>query len=289
MEVSREEIWQYNEIVLKTSVILTHQGIEALLKSKISEKTPLLLIEQKKANWKTLPNSDDCEFSDLYTIAGEELLRTFFATVNPADYSTELVDHIEEVRILRNKLVHGIGHDPLSPEVVLKLILKSFTLLRGQDSFWLALQNKFYDHPAHIVGEPTFVFDEVEQHIHLDYLEALLGTGELNHHFTQNLKARRYYCPDCTGSDGISVSGDGQVAPYPDTRYAFLKPNEPGSTNVYCLVCHQNFEIERLDCNKEGCKGNVLFLNTEEQEFDEETGEVFGEAFRICLTCDETQ
>lgn len=288
-EVDRAEIWTYNEIVLKTSVILTHQGIEALLKSKISEKTPLLLIEQKRANWKTLPNSDDCDFADLYTISGDELLRTFYATVNLDDYDSDFVNHFEEARVLRNRLVHGIGADTLYPEPVLILILKTFTILCGKDSFWTALQDKFYDHPAHLTGEPRFVFDEEQQYVHLEYLEALLGKGELNNHFEHNWKARRYLCPDCTGQEGVLVTDDGEVSQYPNFRYTFLKPNEPTSTNVNCIVCNQDFEVIRKDCDKDECKGNVIFINREEEEIDEDTGEVLEGPSYICLTCYEFQ
>ncbi|MDC7997377.1 hypothetical protein [Gilvibacter sediminis] len=287
--VDRADIWDYNEIVLKTSVILTHQAIEALLKSKITEQTPILLIEQKREYWKTLPNSDDVDFASLYTISGQELIRTFFATVAPDQYGQDLVNHCEEVRLLRNKLVHGIGADKLVPEPVLILILKTFSLLCGKDSFWLALADKFYDHPAQFEGEPIFVFGPAEHYIHLDYLEALLGRGEMNRHFKHDFKARRYLCPDCTGAEGVLVTQDGQADLYPKFRYTFLRPNEPTSTNVNCLVCHQDFEVERNDCNKEGCQGNVIFINREEEDIDEETGEVYVEATKFCLTCFETQ
>jgi hypothetical protein len=287
--IDRGDIWNYNEIVLKTSVILTHQALEALLKSKISEKTPLLLLEQKREFWKTLPDSEDSDFADLYTISGQELLRTFFATVNPEDYSKDVVNHFEEVRIIRNKLVHGIGASKLSPEQVLIMILNTFTLLCGKDSFWKALQDKFYDHPAQLEGEPKFVFDEAEQYVHLEYLEAILGKGELNKHFSVDFKARRYLCPDCTGKAGVLVAEDGEVNQYPKFRYTFLKPNEPTSTNVCCLVCGQDFEVERVDCNKDGCKGNIIFIDREDEDIDDETEEIYGDVIKICLTCDEVQ
>jgi len=287
--VERADIWEYNEIVLRTSIILTHQALEALLKSIISEKTPLLLIEKSGENEKTLPDSEDIDFTDLYTISGQELLKTFFVTVNPNDYSQDLANHFEQVRLLRNKLVHGIGVVKLTPEPVLIMILTTFTLICGKSSFWLALQDKFYDHPAQLEGEPKFVFNRAEQYVHLEYLEALLGRGEMNKHFEHDFKARRYLCPDCTGEEGVLVTDDGKVSQYPNFRYTFLRPNEPTSTNVNCLVCHQDFEVERVDCNKEGCKGNVIFINREDEDIDEETGEVYDEASKICLTCDEIQ
>ncbi|TLX26582.1 hypothetical protein FE904_06940 [Chryseobacterium indologenes] len=286
--VDRSDIWNYNEIVLKTSVVLTHQALEALLKAKISEKTPLLLLEQKREFWKTLPDNEDSDFADLYTISGQDLLRTFFATVNIQEYTTELVNHFEEVRKIRNKLVHGISANKLSPEQVHKLILNTFSLLCGKDSFWTTLQDKFYNHPAHLEGEPKFVFDKFDQYVHLEYLEAILGKGELNKHFSIDFKARRYLCPDCTGEAGVLVN-DGNVIKYPNFKYTFLKPNEPTSTNVHCIVCNQDFEVERIDCNKEECKGNVIFVDRDDEDIDDETGEIFSEATKICLTCDEIQ
>ena len=79
--ILRSDIWDYNEIVLKTSVILTHQALEALLKSKISEIDPLLLLEQKQEKDKTSKKPVKCDFTDLYTISGQELLRIFFTII----------------------------------------------------------------------------------------------------------------------------------------------------------------------------------------------------------------
>lgn len=285
--ISRDEIWNYNRIVLKTSIILVHQGVEALLKSKISEKSALLLIEQKKSEWKTLPESEDIDFSDLFTISGNELIRTFYATVEPTVYPNEFVKFYEDLRLLRNKLVHGIGNVLLNPEITLKYILNSFTFLYGKNAFWRALKDKFYDHPGQMEENARFVFGEYEQYIHIEYLEALLGKAELNKHFEVDFKARRYYCPECTGEVGVLVTENGEVSEYPNFKYTFLTPNEPTSTTVKCLICENSFEVERNDCNKEGCKGNVIY--TDEEDKDEVTGEIYDEGVKICLTCNEIQ
>ena len=287
--IDRSDIWEYNEIVLKTSVILTHQALEALLKSKIAEIDPLLLIDQKQDNDEASQKADKQDFGDLYTISGQELLRVFFSNVDSSNYDKNLANHFEEVRLLRNKLVHGIGADKLHPEPVLILIFRTFTFLCGKNSFWHALQDKFYDHPAQLEGEPKFVFERADQYVHLEYLEALLGRGELNKHFEHDFKARRYFCPDCTGEEGVLVTKKGETSPYPNFKYTFLRPNEPDSTNVNCLVCSQDFEVERVDCNNKDCKGNVIFIDRDDEDIDEETGEVYTEPTKICLTCDKDQ
>ena len=287
--ILRSDIWDYNEIVLKTSVILTHQALEALLKSKISEIDPLLLLEQKQEKDKTSKKPVNCDFTDLYTISGQELLRIFFTNVDSSDYDKKLANHFEEVRLLRNKLVHGIGANKLNPEPVLILIFRTFTFLCGKDSFWDALQDKFYEHPAQLEGEPKFVFERADQYVHLEYLEALLGRGEMNKHFEHDFKARRYFCPDCTGEEGVLVTEDGQASLYPNFKYTFLSPNETDSNNANCLVCSQDFEVERVDCNNKDCKGNVIFIDRDDEDIDEETGEVYTEPTKICLTCNEIQ
>lgn len=49
-ETPREEIWEYNQIVLRTAIVLIHQGLEGLMKSEICKKTPLLLIDRKRSD-----------------------------------------------------------------------------------------------------------------------------------------------------------------------------------------------------------------------------------------------
>lgn len=290
-EASREDIWKYHEIVLRTSIVLIHQGIESLLKAGVSKKTPLLLIDQKRGDWKTLPNSADESFIDLYTIAGNDLLKTFFACVLHKSISDDFITHFENVRIKRNKIVHGIGGDEISPEEVLKLILWTFTYLLGEDSFWTSFKEKFFKHPGHEVGDIDLENEEVQQYNHLDYLEAILGKGELNNHFKIDLKARRYFCPYCTRKDGVLVEGDGTVVEHLTSKWAFLNPNTPESTLIQCLVCDESFEVERKDCNsikRNACKGNLMYLDEEDEVDEEKEGTSENDTY-ICLTCMETQ
>ncbi len=285
--VDRDELWVYNRTVLHTAVVLVHQGVESALKSGVAVKSPLLLLEQKPGEWKTLPESSDVEFADLYTISGNDLLRTYFATAqDTAAIHPDFVQHFEDVRLLRNKIVHGLGATDLTPEVVLRLILKTFTTLYGKGSFWTALQDKFYNHPAQEEGELTFVFSEYEQYQHLAYLELFLGKGELNKHFDQDFKSRRYHCPDCTGSGGVLVPKDGEPELYPNFKYSFLHPNTPESTHIKCAVCQGEFEVERTDCNQAECPGNVIFIDDEDADAHEDNDEPLP---KICLTCNEYQ
>lgn len=285
--VSRDDIWKYNAIVLRTAVILIYQGVENIMKSRIAENSPLLLIDQKRSDWKSLPDSEEQDFTELFTIGGNDLIHTFYAVIGAESENSNLVGLFENIRQKRNKIVHGIGDDSLNPKDVLITILSSFTYLLGLDSFWTSLQDKFYSHPGHVVSDPELEFEEVQQYHHLDYLEKIIGKGELNKHFSINLKSRRYFCPNCTARGGILVTGEGKIIENPTSKWCFLFPNKPESIVVKCLVCGEEFNVKREKCmSKENpkCPGNVIYTD-EVEEIDDETGEVIEPEYNICLTC----
>jgi hypothetical protein len=154
------------------------------MKSRIAANSPLLLLDQKRSDWKSLPESEEQSFTDLFTISGNDLIHTFYAVIGTEPVDSNIVELFENIRLKRNKIFHGIGDENITPENVLVTILSSFTYLLGKDSFWENLQDKFYSHPGHLVGNPDLEFEEVQQYDHLDYLEKVLGKGELNKHFS---------------------------------------------------------------------------------------------------------
>lgn len=275
-ETPREEIWSYHQIVLRTGIVLVHQGIEGLMKAEICKVSPLLLVDKKRSEWKTLPDSPNESFSDVYTIGGDDLLKTFFACIPPNSIPREFHNHYEEVRTKRNKIAHGVGSDQLSPEYVLNLTLWSFTYLMGKDSFWASVLEKFYRHPGHEYDDTDVEFDEMTQYNRMDHLKLFLGEAGLKHHFTVDITARPYLCPDCT-ENGEEITRKGMT--HPESKWAFLNPNLPTSDNISCIVCQNSFDVVREDCGHNGCKGNVKYLI-------EEGGELDGAKNTwICLAC----
>jgi predicted nucleic-acid-binding Zn-ribbon protein len=282
--LDRKTLWQYHLIVLRTSIVLIHQGVESILKANIANKTPLLLIDSKRSDWKTLPESADEDFANFYTIGGEDLIRTFYACSPPSTISPDFPNHFKRIRDERNKIVHGTGGSVIDPDEVLKLILSTFTFIFGQDSFWVEFKRKFSNHPGHEIGADQIEFEAEFLFLHLDYLIKYLGKGQLNNHFRVDLKCKKYHCPECSNLNYIGLG----IEP---PMWAFLDPNEPTSTNIYCLICGYDYDVERIDCNREDgvqCPGNVIFTE-EDATIDEETGEIEDPAEKVCLTCFETQ
>lgn len=270
-ETPRDKIWNYNQIVLRTSLVLIHQGIEALLKSKVCEESPLLLIEKKRSEWKSFPGANE-SFADFNTIAGEDLLRTFYACIDSKNTHEDFLNHYEEIRTKRNKIVHGIGREKLSPEYILILVLNSFTYVLGKDSFWDAVKDKFYRHPGFQHEDSYVEWQDSNQYMRMEHLNAFLGKKEIKKHFSVDITARPYLCPFCT-EKGEEITDEGVVRP--DSKWAFLNPNRPDSTDMSCIICQTDFGIIREKCSKEDCKGNVKYLLDDDDHED----------LWVCLTC----
>ncbi|MCA6437534.1 MAG: hypothetical protein IM600_18340 [Bacteroidetes bacterium] len=271
-ETPRDDIWKYNQIVLRTAIVLIHQGLEGLMKSEICYESTLLLIDKKKADWKTLPDSANESFSEMFTIGGDDLLRTYYACVSSEDLHPNFLLLFNEIRSKRNKIVHGLGEEDLTPEYVLKLVLNSFTYLLGKDAFWDAVLDKFYRHPGFNYNDSDVEWVENNQYNRMEYMNMFLGIGELKNHFKIDITARPYFCPACIQMAEVSTD---EGLKRPESKWAFLNPNEPTGNKISCIVCQEDFEVLREDCKKDGCKGNVIYKEDEDEESH----------VRICLTC----
>lgn len=259
----REEIWKYSQEKLNTAVVLIHQGIESLMKSSICLTTPLLLIESKRTDWPVLPKQRDKEFNDFYTLSAESLLHTFFATTHKK-INEQLVRHIEDVRKVRNQIVHGISNTELTSSYVIDKILSTYFFFNGKDAWWRAVTTSHLNHPLtgyYDLGTESAQFAE-----RLDYVLSTIGKARMIKHFSINIKGRSYFCPKCL-KDYERGAGVGYVH-----KWAFLFPNTTESHLTKCINCSEQHNVIRQPCPYNECKGNVLFMAD-----DEETG--------YCLTC----
>lgn len=261
-DVPHEDVWEYHLGDLSTSLILMYQAIESFLKSGICSKTPLLLIDLKRSDWPSMPNSENKDFNELFTIGGDSLIRTYCSVVDQAKVSANLTDFVEEIRLTRNKIVHGVARDYLDPEYLVNSILKTYTFFLGVDSWWLSMRELHINNP--LFGIFNNDFEEASLIDKLNYVEELLEASEFRKHFSLRLSSRRYYCPWC-------LTSLGQEGGNLDTKWALLIPQKKiGVTEIKCINCQKINTVLRQDCSEEGCKGNVLF--------NDENG-------LLCLTC----
>ncbi|RTQ45722.1 hypothetical protein EJV47_24870 [Hymenobacter gummosus] len=266
----KEDVWKYSQGRLNTAVVLIHQTIESFMKASICETSPLLLLEGRRKDWPVLPGQDDRDFNDFYSTPAEALLRTYAATTKRS-LSPDVVDHVEAIRTLRNRIVHGISRTALTPKKLIEDILDTFLLFEGPDVWWNALLQEFANHPLADAMGIHFGTQLAEFAERLDYVEASVGKAKFDRQFTLNTRARRYICPFCKLQWDAGV-GYGR---YPYT-WAFLDKDSEGGPVVICLNCNIETPVVRKDCWYTACKGSVRF-------YGEDKDEIF------CLTCGQIQ
>lgn len=263
-EVSLKQIWEHNSGKIRTSLILLYQGIEAFMKAAICKTTPLLLIEKIRTDWPTLPSRADKEFDSLYTISGEALLTTFCA-VSEKKITEEFIEFVEIVRQKRNEAIHGANKLPTDAKELLDYIINAYTYCFGKDAWFLETRNFNYENP--LFGYFDTDFEYAFAYKNLDFVLDILGKNKLNNYLSIDILGSAYFCPGCKRT----IDGDyGHL----ESKWAFLKPNKPDSTNIHCINCDTEFNVLRKNCTVEECKGNVI------HDYDGE---------EICLTCFEYQ
>jgi hypothetical protein len=248
-DVKEEDYWKHNDITVRTSLIVLFQGVEYLMKMKITEKSALLLIENNRTDWPTIPDKRDKNFDELITISGENLLSVFCAITDENFKLAEFAPRFEELRKKRNKLVHSTGVNGLDYKYIIKEILFILSIFYFNEKWIELLREK-------IVSEPTFGHWDTDEelasyHQTLDFVEHSLNKAEINKYIPYNINSRRYFCPYCT----YWLSKEEEA----EAKWAFLNPNTADSKKIHCLVCDKEHDVTRDQCQPEDeCKGNVL-------------------------------
>jgi len=263
-EVPLNDIWNHHRGTLRTSLILLYQAIEGLMKASICQTTPLLLIDKPRKEWPTLPTSENKEFDSLYTVSGESLMNTFCAVNSNIPKTEALINLIEDVRLKRNRAIHGTTISNITPKYIIETILQIFTLWFGKDVWHSELLQNIFDNP--LFGYFDSDYESTLSYRFLDFALIILGKASLSNHISVDIKGRKYFCPKCKQS----IESEHDTL---ESKWAFLNPNKPDSTIISCVNCHTNFEVTRQDCIEGNCKGNVQY----------DDGEYYGGL--ICLTC----
>ena len=244
-EITEEKIWVYNHITVRSALILLYQGVEYLMKGRVTGESVFLLLEQPKTDWPSLPKRKSRKFDEMQTISGGNLLSVFCTVDNEISDIYEFVERFKKLRVNRNKLVHGAGRNDKGHDYIIKEIMFYHNNFFSKGE-WV---NEFREF---VSSEPTFGYwdydaEEAMFYKKLNFIERTIGKKALNNYLEINTLARRYFCPSCT----YHLNGNIDREDMP--KWAFLKPNKPNSKNLLCITCSQEFQVGREDCHKPNC------------------------------------
>jgi hypothetical protein len=250
--VDSEEIsdgyWAAAKRRLTTALSITQQGVEFVLKGKIAEISPYLLIVDPPAKWPSPYDKNTISFSDFRTIDAQDLIRvidTFAEVPMPVKFA----DQFHQLRDKRNRIMHSVDKRLTVnvTEVVDSILFMHKALFPNEN--WPSVRLSFLEEePDSELGAYEYSTNRVCWEISL--VIDLLPPSKVKDYFGIGKNQRRYVCPKC-----ISQANTDMGFKY---KLAVLNPKGPTSTQLYCPVCNLTHTVLREVCKKEDCPGNVL-------------------------------
>ena len=243
----KDEYWLRAQRPLAVSVSLLQQATEFLLKSRIAEVSPYLLLDGSPRDWPRSCNQKDTSFAAFKTIDPQDLVRAHDTVVSPR-LTAEFVTHCDRWRSVRNTIMHTVDRSlRFTAAEVASSIVEVAENLIGPRSWW-EIRESFLEAGANSV---LYSSDHVRGLLAFEALKIIdmFKPAQLKRYFGFNPRQRRYYCYDCQ-----LESGDFDL----DATTAQLDPNTSTSTTVYCFVCRKRFRVIRRKCTRSDCPGNVI-------------------------------
>ncbi len=239
------EYWELAQKTLTKSLALTHQGIELMIKAKIIETSPFLIMAGKPNEWPRKCSTQNTPFSFFKTIDAQEIIKVY-NTISSSRLSDEFINQYENLRKLRNRIMHSVDKNIKvhAKDVIIAILETSEILLKPIG--WIEARTDYLENePEVLLDHHDSVVDNVYREI--DKVIEMLQPAEAKKYFRFNKKQRRYLCLDCNDSYEFAS---------PDL--AQLLPNTPSSVNTYCILCSKTKKVMRKKCKDKNCKSNVI-------------------------------
>lgn len=241
------EYWRTAQQPLASALALVQQSVEFLMKGRIADHSVYLLLTGSPGDWPSKFRDRDIPFSEFRTIDAQDLPRVY-DTVADLRLSESFRQRFNELRSRRNTIMHTVDNRlELTAKAILESILDTLDQLIGPH-LW------FQQRREYLKGTPV---SALYSNDHVDIVlssEAAILIGVLtpaqsSKYLAFNMKARRYMCPTCHAADEYDTQ-------HPTT--AQLRPNDPTSTTVHCVVCGESETVARVRCKNHTCLGNVI-------------------------------
>lgn len=242
--------------ILASSLSLVQQGIEFFLKGKIAEVSPYLLISGTPSNFPKNSHKQNTSFSDFRTIDAQDLIRVH-DTVSASRLSDEFCQWYDELRRLRNKLMHTVDKTiAITDKDVLIKIMEGCEYC-VKPLAWVTIRNQYLmNSPSeHLLRDfPLEHIDDKEKTAyHLGQLQSEIMTVieylEPQHSkrfFGFNKKQHRYICLNC-----LSIREHETFFEFKDIEEVWLNTAQIDKTHpdfVHCIFCDGNYLIKREKC-----------------------------------------
>ena len=238
--------WEASRLRLSSAYSTTQQGVEFLLKGRIAEVSPFLLIMGAPSDWPSPYKSDPPKFSQFRTLDAQDLPRVH-DTVSDKTLPDKFIQKYLTLRETRNTIMHSVNKSLTFPVVDL---LNSILFVHSEffpGERWTSVRlGQLEKSPDVELWGYDFLRNQICWEISV--IIKSLPPAEVMKYFGIDKKQRFYSCPTCY-SEADNSAGFEQ-------RIAVLRPKGPEAVHLYCPICDSLQDILREDC--ESCEGNVL-------------------------------
>ncbi len=243
-----EQYWAAAKRTLTTSLAIVQQGVEFLLKGKIAEISPYLLISDPPSRWPSPYENHAIDFSTFRTVDAQDLIR-IHDTFSILPLSISFAEKFHSLRERRNVIMHSPGNGiTVHVTEVIEAILFVYKALFPKEN-WPTIRRKFLERgPNSELGGGDYATNRACWEISI--ILSLLKPTQVKAFLGIDPKQRAYFCPKCLNMANTDAGFDFPLA--------VLRPKSISATRLYCPVCNEEHEVKRQGCEKKGCPGNVI-------------------------------
>lgn len=246
-EVS-EKYWAAAKRTLTTALTVIQQAVELIIKGRIAEVSPYLLISDAPARWPSPYEGKPVNFERFRTIDAQDLIRVH-DTFTPTPFGAGFVQKFQSLRDVRNVVMHSAGKNVTvqAAEVVDSALYMHKSLFPAER--WFTVRREFLrSAPGSELGAAEFATNHVC--LEATIVKKLLQPAEVLTYIGVDKKRRSYICPSCLHD----ANTDGGF----DYKLAVLQSKGAEATDLYCPICDRTHLVRREACQDADCKGNVM-------------------------------
>jgi hypothetical protein len=252
--------WKASQRELSNALALIQQGIELLLKARIAEVSPFLLI-LGNSNLPKKYEQENISFSSLKTIDAQNLIsiNNIFSN-NRLD--NDFKEEYDSLRTKRNSLMHGVDKtQQLSyQDLLIKIFYFSKQLISSKN--WIRIRYDFLSRqPSHLIQDYIanyeldylWITPEYKLYQEITILIKYIQDGLIKEYLNFDKNKTQYICTkcqECRGREAIALGLNIDLAQ--------LVLQESYSTEIYCIICDSFKKVVRENCIYDDCKSNVI-------------------------------
>ncbi|MEM5366460.1 hypothetical protein V4C53_10485 [Paraburkholderia azotifigens] len=243
-----ESYWAAAKRTLTTALTVIQQAVELIIKGRIAEVSPYLLISDTPSRWPSPYEKKPVDFERFRTIDAQDLIKVHDTFASTA-FDSSFVDKFQNLRSIRNIVTHSAGKNITVQvaEVVESALYMHKSLFPSE--CWFSVRREFLrNSPGAQMEADEFATNHACWEASI--VKNMLKPVQVKDYLSVDKKQRSYFCPACL--DDASTNDKF------DFRLAVLQPKGAETTNIYCPVCNATHPVQRVNCKNHDCDGNVI-------------------------------